>query len=125
MTDNEIKKVRTSSKIGGVLSVLCMFLMLSLAFSGNLQGAGFFLAIEAICVFVTIRSSYIFYKKAYSDDTTTFKVPKIYRRGKTINPNHPRGSSDLERYFWIYYYWLFSRNYIIYGGIDVLKNDRE
>lgn len=91
MTDNEIKKVRTSSKIGGVLSVLCMFLMLSLAFSGNLQGAGFFLAIEAICVFVTIRSSYIFYKKAYSDDTTTFKVSKIYRRGKTINPNHLRG----------------------------------
>jgi|GEM_PF-3639903 len=92
MNNIEIQKVNRTYKIGSALSLLCVLLMMILVFRGNIKGAGFFLSIEAISVFITSRSSYKFYKKTYINDVNTFKVPKIYRSGETINPNNPQGA---------------------------------
>ncbi|NHI76896.1 hypothetical protein [Lactococcus petauri] len=91
MNNNEIQKAKRTYKIGSALSLLCVLLMMMLVFRGNIKGAGFFLAIEAICVLITSKTSYTFYKKTYIDNVDSFKVPKIYRNGETINPNHPKG----------------------------------
>ncbi|MFK4899853.1 hypothetical protein ACI1UM_02580 [Lactococcus petauri] len=92
MSNNEIQKAKSTYKKGRALSLLCVLLMMMLVFRGNIKGAGFFLAIEAICVLITSKSSYTFYKKTYIGNVDSLKVPKVYRNGETINPNHPKGA---------------------------------
>jgi hypothetical protein len=92
MNNYEIQKIKSTYKIGSALSLLCVLLLMMLVFRGNIKGAGFFLAIEAICVLITSKSSYTFYKKTYIDNVDSLKVPKVYRNGETINPNHPKGA---------------------------------
>lgn len=92
MSNSEIQKAKSTYKKGRALSLLCVLLMMMLVFRGNIKGAGFFLAIEAICVLITSKSSYTFYKKTYIGNVDSLKVPKVYRNGETINPNHPKGA---------------------------------
>jgi hypothetical protein len=89
---NEIRKIRITHNLGGGLAFLCGFLMLYLMAEGNVRGAAFFLTLESVCSFMVLRSNYTFYKKIYNDNDVTFKVPKIFRPGRTINPNHPKGA---------------------------------
>ncbi|MCC4120941.1 hypothetical protein [Lactococcus lactis] len=92
MSENDRKRIVLSNRIGMVIAFGCLVLGLFLLLNGNLKGGGFFLAVECVCVFFILKSSYGFYKRAYPDDTTSFKIPKIYKRGLTINPNHPKGA---------------------------------
>lgn len=91
MNKKEIKKYKLvfwSSTIGSLLSsaiTICSFLIM------NLKLGFMFMLLTAILLLTSYLSEFTSLKKEYKDNTISFSVPSLIKKGYSINPNTTEG----------------------------------
>ncbi|MCT3131960.1 hypothetical protein [Lactococcus lactis] len=91
MNKEEIKKYKSlfwSSTIGSLISsaiTIISFLMM------NLKLGFIFMLLTAILLLTSYLSEFTSLKKEYKDNTVSFSVPSIIKKGYSVNPSTTKG----------------------------------